>query len=210
MKTALTVTVILALIAAIIVQAEYQHPRHLAALRATYLAEIKSLDDNLDSSLAERDHLAEQLDKAQRDLVALAAELKAAQAEAKAKAEFTDPHPINPVPNPINPAPNPIPNPVNPAPNPVNPVPSTAPAELATLRAQLAAAEARQKQVQDFDPGFDEQRIDPKTGRKSGIRTSDADRQKLEAQRTAELQRVGNLILDLRRRIAALESQLPR
>ena len=81
----------------------------------------------------------------------------------------------------------------------------------ATLPArQLAEARARRDQIAAMQGGFAEQTTDPKTGRKSGIRTSDADRQKWQAAQAAELHRLDAYIRDRQRALDELAAERAR
>ena len=73
-------------------------------------------------------------------------------------------------------------------------------AQEATLRQALAGWKARAEQVQNAQGGFAE--VNPATGK--GIRTSDADRQKFEVQRAAELARVAGELARTQREMDAV------
>lgn len=92
-----------------------------------------------------------------------------------------------------------------PAPRPTQPAPrqevAVDAAKLAQLQDNLAKARAQLAAVEASGSSFSEHRVDIDTGRRSGIRTSDADREKVRAEKAAR-------IAYLRNYIAAVEAEI--
>lgn len=206
MKDTILILVAVAGLGSAIYADRVDKPRAIAALLKSHAAELAD-------SREREAHLEEQLEKSQADAADLAEQLRALRAGSPVAATATAPTVPVPVPVPGAAA-----------------MPSTDQAEaalaaldawlaksLADLEAQttapqrqLAEARARRDQVAALAGPFTEQRVDPKTGRKSGIRTSDADRARWESHRAAELARLDTLMADANRRLNDLAAQRAR